>query len=75
MNLSENDSSMYLETYDYEPTCEMGLSPELPDGARVFMVLCYVMFGLGLLGMFKKGKRNMYLSLSTCYGINQNTRK
>lgn len=54
MNLSENDSSMYLETYDYGPACEMDLSPDLPDGARLMTVLCYVIFVLGLLGMFNK---------------------
>ncbi|XP_073341997.1 CX3C chemokine receptor 1 [Pagrus major] len=50
MNQSENETSMYLEGYDYDPACDMDLSPDLPDGTRVMTVLCYVMFCLGLLG-------------------------
>ncbi|XP_036931602.1 C-C chemokine receptor type 2-like isoform X2 [Acanthopagrus latus] len=49
MNLSDYDSIMYSDCY-YEPTCEMDLSLYLPDGDRIMTVLCYVMFGLGLLG-------------------------
>lgn len=54
MNQSENDSYLYLEGYDYEPTSEMDLSPDLPDGARLMTVLCCVISVLGLLGVFNK---------------------
>ncbi|KAM8735279.1 C-C chemokine receptor type 2-like isoform 2-T14 [Acanthopagrus schlegelii] len=45
MDLSDYDSIMYCY---FEPTCET--DPNLPDRDRIMTVLCYVMFGLGLLG-------------------------
>lgn len=51
MNTSENETSMYSEMYDYDYNCNQDSSPEFLDSLSV---LFFILFGLGLLGMFKK---------------------
>ena len=53
MNTSENIS--YDDYYyDYNASCVQDLTPFTSDGSVFLTVLFYTLFGLGLLGMFKK---------------------
>lgn len=40
--------------YDFNVTCDKDSSSHMSDGSMILMVLHYVLFCLGLLGMFKK---------------------
>lgn len=70
MNTSDNMSLEYWE-YDYNTSCEEDTSSGLSDASMVLLVFYYMLFGLGLLGMFKKAsilkkkKENMPQSLDT----------
>ncbi|XP_039660841.1 C-C chemokine receptor type 2 isoform X1 [Perca fluviatilis] len=50
MNISENETLMYLDMYDYHDTCDQDLVPGLPNGSTFLSVLYYILFCLSLLG-------------------------
>ncbi|XP_030606536.1 C-C chemokine receptor type 8 [Archocentrus centrarchus] len=52
MNMSDNDSVVYSDMYDYDynSTCDQDPNLEFPTGSMVLSVLYYVLFCLGLLG-------------------------
>lgn len=53
MNATE-DELIYLYDVGYNETCDQDSSPESASVFMVLPVLYYVLFCLGLLGMFKK---------------------
>lgn len=55
MNASEYDSLMNMTyDYDYNSSCDQNLSPALSGRPMVLLVLYYMLFCFGLLGMLKK---------------------
>lgn len=69
MDTAENNLTMYQDySFDYNYSCNQDPSPELPSGNMVLPVLYYMLFCLGLLGMFKKAlslkEKNKYAPLS-----------
>lgn len=52
--MSYNETLNYSDTYDYDYnyTCDQDASSDFYIGSMVLTVLCYVLFCVGILGMF-----------------------